>query len=147
GGVSDLALAPALSPKFARREWQARRTATRCPRLASGHTRRTRAADGARAGRPTRSIRSRNSFNLVVGSMDRFDATGPRSRKGGFHAPGRNRTCDLALRRRALYPLSYRRGAASLATVVRRPRPGPASAAARPRRRGGPAASGGLARA
>ena len=26
-------------------------------------------------------------------------------------APGRNRTCDLALRRRALYPLSYRRGA------------------------------------
>jgi hypothetical protein len=24
-------------------------------------------------------------------------------------APGRNRTCDLALRRRALYPLSYRR--------------------------------------
>ena len=26
------------------------------------------------------------------------------------HAPGRNRTCDLALRRRALYPLSYRRG-------------------------------------
>ena len=27
-------------------------------------------------------------------------------------APGRNRTCDLALRRRALYPLSYRRSAA-----------------------------------
>ena len=25
------------------------------------------------------------------------------------NAPGRNRTCDLALRRRALYPLSYRR--------------------------------------
>ena len=25
-------------------------------------------------------------------------------------APGRNRTCDLALRRRALYPLSYGRG-------------------------------------
>ncbi|MDX6486491.1 MAG: hypothetical protein QOF43_1644 [Gaiellaceae bacterium] len=24
-------------------------------------------------------------------------------------APGRNRTCDLALRRRALYPLSYGR--------------------------------------
>jgi hypothetical protein len=24
-------------------------------------------------------------------------------------APGRNRTCDLALRRRTLYPLSYRR--------------------------------------
>ncbi len=32
-------------------------------------------------------------------------------------APGRNRTCDLALRRRALYPLSYGRGeAASLAS-------------------------------
>src|SRR5881275_2679784 len=31
------------------------------------------------------------------------------------NAPGRNRTCDLALRRRALYPLSYwRRGEASL---------------------------------
>src|SRR5947207_1769615 len=29
----------------------------------------------------------------------------------GRYAPGRNRTCDLALRRRALYPLSYwRRG-------------------------------------
>src|SRR5438552_8951439 len=27
-------------------------------------------------------------------------------------APGRNRTCDLALRRRALYPLSYRRSGA-----------------------------------
>jgi hypothetical protein len=27
-------------------------------------------------------------------------------------APGRNRTCDLALRRRALYPLSYGRGGA-----------------------------------
>src|SRR2546423_15050780 len=26
------------------------------------------------------------------------------------HAPGRIRTCDLALRRRALYPLSYGRG-------------------------------------
>jgi hypothetical protein len=26
------------------------------------------------------------------------------------YAPGRNRTCDLALRRRALYPLSYGRG-------------------------------------
>src|SRR5262245_61344498 len=25
------------------------------------------------------------------------------------YAPGRNRTCDLALRRRTLYPLSYRR--------------------------------------
>jgi hypothetical protein len=29
--------------------------------------------------------------------------------KSGVSAPGRNRTCDLALRRRALYPLSYRR--------------------------------------
>ena len=35
-------------------------------------------------------------------------------------APGRNRTCDLALRRRALYPLSYwRRGEASLPAVGR----------------------------
>ena len=31
-------------------------------------------------------------------------------------APGRNRTCDLALRRRALYPLSYRRRTRSLAS-------------------------------
>ncbi len=30
------------------------------------------------------------------------------------NAPGRNRTCDLALRRRALYPLSYRRSRLSL---------------------------------
>src|SRR3954465_8322455 len=29
-------------------------------------------------------------------------------------APGRNRTYDLALRRRTLYPLSYRRGGSSL---------------------------------
>src|SRR5215204_6441541 len=35
---------------------------------------------------------------------------GQRSRTGGRNAPGRNRTCDLALRRRALYPLSYWRG-------------------------------------
>src|SRR5438034_9524387 len=32
-------------------------------------------------------------------------------------APGRNRTCDLALRRRTLYPLSYRREGISLAPV------------------------------
>ena len=31
------------------------------------------------------------------------------------YAPGRNRTCDLALRRRTLYPLSYRREGVSLA--------------------------------
>ena len=31
-------------------------------------------------------------------------------RTRGRGAPGRNRTCDLALRRRALYPLSYGRG-------------------------------------
>lgn len=30
-------------------------------------------------------------------------------RNEALHAPGRNRTCDLALRRRTLYPLSYRR--------------------------------------
>ena len=35
-----------------------------------------------------------------------------RSKPRRVDAPGRNRTCDLALRRRALYPLSYRRGAA-----------------------------------
>jgi L-Ala-D/L-Glu epimerase len=33
------------------------------------------------------------------------------------NAPGRNRTCDLALRRRTLYPLSYRREASSLAPM------------------------------
>src|SRR4029453_443144 len=33
------------------------------------------------------------------------------------HAPGRNRTCDLALRRRTLYPLSYRRVGLSLPPV------------------------------
>src|SRR5256885_6027379 len=33
------------------------------------------------------------------------------------YAPGRNRTCDLALRRRTLYPLSYRRGPFSLAPM------------------------------
>src|SRR5687767_6034437 len=32
-------------------------------------------------------------------------------------APGRNRTCDLALRRRTLYPLSYRRARRSLPAV------------------------------
>src|SRR5688500_6212666 len=39
-----------------------------------------------------------------------------RQRKRG-HAPGRNRTCDLALRRRTLYPLSYRRAQRSLPAV------------------------------
>src|SRR5207302_4836517 len=35
-----------------------------------------------------------------------------------LNAPGRNRTCDLALRRRTLYPLSYRRrDQGSLASV------------------------------
>ena len=38
--------------------------------------------------------------------------------RGTGHAPGRIRTCGLALRRRALYPLSYGRGeTASLTTV------------------------------
>src|SRR5919202_3112033 len=32
-------------------------------------------------------------------------------------APGRNRTCDLALRRRALYPLSYGRGVRSVSRM------------------------------
>src|SRR5712691_6692068 len=36
----------------------------------------------------------------------------------GPDAPGRNRTCDLSLRRRTLYPLSYGRGeVSSLARV------------------------------
>jgi hypothetical protein len=41
------------------------------------------------------------------------------------NAPGRNRTCDLALRRRALYPLSYRRseGQSSRGGRLRRPPP------------------------
>src|SRR6187431_435255 len=34
-----------------------------------------------------------------------------------MNAPGRNRTCDLALRRRTLYPLSYRRVGLSLPSV------------------------------
>jgi L-Ala-D/L-Glu epimerase / N-acetyl-D-glutamate racemase len=38
-------------------------------------------------------------------------------RNGAVYAPGRNRTCDLALRRRTLYPLSYRRGASSVAPM------------------------------
>src|SRR3954453_10472984 len=42
-------------------------------------------------------------------------------RAGSRDAPGRIRTCDLALRRRALYPLSYgRSGPASLAPPVSR---------------------------
>jgi L-Ala-D/L-Glu epimerase len=39
------------------------------------------------------------------------------SRTSVGDAPGRNRTCDLALRRRTLYPLSYRRGTTSVAPV------------------------------
>src|SRR5262249_26217998 len=36
----------------------------------------------------------------------------------GLCAPGRNRTCDLSLRRRTLYPLSYgRRGGTSVTAV------------------------------
>ena len=49
---------------------------------------------------------------IVVGSL----RTGrPGSRR--LHAPGRIRTCGLALRRRTLYPLSYRRVATSLPAV------------------------------
>jgi hypothetical protein len=36
------------------------------------------------------------------------------------YAPGRNRTYDLALRRRALYPLSYGRDAITVAARSRR---------------------------
>src|SRR5450830_2123307 len=38
----------------------------------------------------------------------------------GKSAPGRNRTCDLALRRRALYPLSYGRLQLSLVIELAR---------------------------
>ena len=38
----------------------------------------------------------------------------------GESAPGRNRTCDLALRRHSLYPLSYR-GQEFEAGVIPRP--------------------------
>jgi L-alanine-DL-glutamate epimerase-like enolase superfamily enzyme len=44
-------------------------------------------------------------------------ATRQRRRISFGSAPGRNRTCDLALRRRTLYPLSYRRGTTSVARV------------------------------
>src|SRR6266550_7464302 len=40
-----------------------------------------------------------------------------RRRMSFGYAPGRNRTCDLALRRRTLYPLSYRRGRISVAPM------------------------------
>src|SRR6266576_4494177 len=40
-----------------------------------------------------------------------------RRRMSFGYAPGRNRTCDLALRRRTLYPLSYRRGTISVAPM------------------------------
>ena len=40
----------------------------------------------------------------------------------GSHAPGKIRTCDLCLRRAALYPLSYgREGAVSVAGRVAEP--------------------------
>ena len=51
------------------------------------------------------------------GLLDRLAAATPRGRRGGGRlarvtdAPGRIRTFDLALRRRALYPLSYGRSA------------------------------------
>jgi hypothetical protein len=47
-------------------------------------------------------------FEVYPGVPARIPATGDCER--GTSAPGRNRTCDLALRRRALYPLSYGRG-------------------------------------
>jgi hypothetical protein len=40
----------------------------------------------------------------------------PRARQN-CDAPGRNRTYDLALRRRALYPLSYGRDAITVAAA------------------------------
>ena len=54
------------------------------------------------------------AFPAFLASLSRATMRFWLGRKGPY-APGRNRTCDLALRRRALYPLSYRRGQSSLA--------------------------------
>ena len=47
----------------------------------------------------------------------RRPAKRPPAKSARRHAPGRNRTCGLALRRRTLYPLSYRRARTSLPAV------------------------------
>ena len=52
----------------------------------------------------------------------------------GLIAPGRNRTCDLALRRRALYPLSYRRWRGNVVYPRGARAPGSSTPRAAPRR-------------
>src|SRR5207302_5572682 len=67
-----------------------------------------------RTRRRSRPVRLRLTSDLRR-RRSRRKSSCPRSgRTSGGDAPGRIRTCDLALRRRALYPLSYRRGAHSL---------------------------------
>ena len=65
----------------------------------------------ARRGAVRRSTRPRRNAPLGAIRPGRHPALIESCRLGPrCHAPGRIRTCDFALRRRALYPLSYRRG-------------------------------------
>ena len=53
--------------------------------------------------------RMASSIDWRLQRLEAGDAARPEPRPAGSHAPGRIRTSDLALRRRALYPLSYGR--------------------------------------
>jgi hypothetical protein len=53
--------------------------------------------------------------------FDKLSDQAPNRMVARKNAPGRNRTYDLALRRRALYPLSYRRGRRSVPPVATLP--------------------------
>src|SRR6185437_13115844 len=78
--------------------------------MSSALSPRSRSSRGAR----TRSTRPCSGAN----GKSRWTGLRRRTSRRPEDAPGRNRTCDLALRRRALYPLSYRRvGTTSLAPM------------------------------
>ena len=62
----------------------------------------------------------RSPFNVAVigGAWCFRNDENPRFAGDGTHAPGKIRTCDLCLRRAALYPLSYGRGEVSVARTL-----------------------------
>ena len=83
------------------------------------------ACGGAGSGQPATQLGPGETTRRRRGdSLERnADESRKASEGGGLSAdiaPGRNRTCDLALRRRALYPLSYGRSRSSLVVAFER---------------------------
>ena len=112
-----------------------------------------RSCGGGRRAR-TRGVRTHlqtpRTSSIAPATTSRRPATSRRSAEPVGHAPGRIRTFGLALRRRALYPLSYGRGEVSVVDVDWTPavtaggrlcRPGGQGRSTRPRRAAVPVGS------